>query len=93
MCACHCEFEEVDLAPLDAIIEEYAGQTGVLIPILQRAQDIYGYLPRPVLKHIAEKTGTPENQIYGVATFYSQFYLTRRGHNIGSSTLQRHEPP
>ena len=79
MCPCHCETEEVDLAPLDQVIDEYAGETGALIPILQKAQDLYGFLPRPVLKHIARRTHTPENKVFGVVTFYSQFYLNRRG--------------
>lgn len=79
MCPCQCELETVDLAPLDQIIDEFAGETGALIPILQRAQEVYGYLPRQVLQHIAERTGTPLNQVFGVVTFYSQFYLNRRG--------------
>jgi NADH:ubiquinone oxidoreductase subunit E len=74
-----CHSEELDLAPLDAIIGEYGGAPGSLIPVLQRAQAHYGYLPCTLLKHIAEKTGTPLNQVYGVVTFYSQFYLDRRG--------------
>jgi NADH:ubiquinone oxidoreductase subunit E len=72
----------VDLAPLNAILEEFAGQKGVVIPILQRAQDAYGYLPKEVLTTISEKTGIPLVQIYGVATFYAQFRLTRRGRHL-----------
>jgi NADH-quinone oxidoreductase subunit E len=71
--------ETVDLSPLDQIIDEFAGETGALIPVLQRAQEVYGYLPRQVLQHIAERTNTPLNQVFGVVTFYSQFYLSRRG--------------
>jgi len=73
------EVEALDMAPLDEVIDEFAGKTGTLIPILQRAQDIFGYLPPEVLKHIAERTRTPLSQVYGVVTFYAQFYLTRRG--------------
>jgi NADH-quinone oxidoreductase subunit E len=80
--ACHCEFEEVDLAPLDRIIDGYKGKKGALIPILQRAQEHYGYLPRPVIRHIAKRTKTPPNRVFGVVTFYSQFYLNRRGKYI-----------
>jgi NADH-quinone oxidoreductase subunit E len=47
--------------------------------MLQRAQDIYGYLPPEVLRRISERTGIPLSQVYGVVTFYAQFYLTRRG--------------
>ena len=50
-----------------------------LIPLLQAAQEIYGYLPEPVLQYIHEETGEPFSRIYGVVTFYSQFYLTPRG--------------
>jgi NADH-quinone oxidoreductase subunit E len=74
-----CHAETLDLAPLDSIVAEYAGKPGSLIPILQRAQAQYGHLPCALLRHIAEKTRTPLNQVYGVVTFYSQFYLDRRG--------------
>jgi NADH-quinone oxidoreductase subunit E len=71
--------ETFDMEPLDKVIDEFSGKPGTLIPILQRAQEIFGYLPPQVLKRIAERTGTPLSQIYGVVTFYAQFYLTRRG--------------
>jgi NADH-quinone oxidoreductase subunit E len=71
-----------ELAALDKIIARYAGEKGTLIPILQQAQDIFGYLPRSVMSHIAQKTRTPLQQVFGVATFYSQFYLSRRGRNV-----------
>ncbi|MGC1405023.1 MAG: NADH-quinone oxidoreductase subunit NuoE [Thermodesulfobacteriota bacterium] len=74
--------ETIELEPLNKIIEEYEGQPGSLIPILQKAQEIYGYLPTEAMNWISEKTGIPLSQIYGVATFYSQFYLTRRGKTI-----------
>ena len=74
-----------DLEPLDKIIEEFGGKAGTLIPVLQRAQEIYGYLPPEVLKRISEKTEIPLSQIYGVVTFYAQFYLTRRGKTLLSS--------
>ena len=74
--------ETIELEPLNKIIDEFNGRAGTLIPILQKAQDIYGYLPPEVLNRISEKTGIPLSQIYGVATFYSQFYLTRRGKHI-----------
>lgn len=74
--------ETLDLAPLDEVLSEFKDQKGTIIPILQRAQEIYGYLPKEVLNHIAKSTGIPASQIYGVATFYSQFYLKRRGRHI-----------
>ena len=76
------EQETLDLEPLNKVIDEFGGKNGTLIPILQKAQDIYGYLPPPVLNHISEKTGVPLSQVYGVVTFYAQFYLTRRGKYI-----------
>jgi NADH-quinone oxidoreductase subunit E len=74
--------ETLDLELLDPIFEEFAQQKGAVIPVLQRAQDIYGYLPPEVLERISERMGVPASQVYGVATFYSQFYLTRRGKHI-----------
>jgi NADH-quinone oxidoreductase subunit E len=74
--------ETIDFEPLNKIIEDYSGAPGSLIPILQKTQDIYGYLPAEAMNWISEKTGTPLSQIYGVATFYSQFYLSRRGKTI-----------
>ena len=50
-----------------------------LMPILQKAQDIYGYLPIEVQKMISDETGIPMEKIYGVATFYSQFTLSPKG--------------
>lgn len=74
--------ETIDLSLLDAVFERYGEERGVLIPVLQAAQEIYGYLPRDVLKEIATRLQVPLSRVYGVVTFYSQFYLTRRGRNI-----------
>jgi len=74
--------EILDLNALEPIFAEFTGQKGVLIPVLQRAQAIYGFLPAEVLKRISERMGVSLSQVYGVATFYAQFYLTRRGRNI-----------
>jgi NADH-quinone oxidoreductase subunit E len=71
----------LDMAPLDEVLEEYASTPGAVIPVLQRAQDIYGYLPGEVLSYVAERMQVPYSQIYGVATFYAQFYLQKRGRN------------
>jgi NADH-quinone oxidoreductase subunit E len=73
--------EALDFAPLDELIAEFRSERGTIIPVLQRAQGIYGYLPAEVLKHIAKGLNVPLSQIYGVATFYAQFYLTKRGRN------------
>ena len=74
--------ETLDLVPLDEILDKYRDQKGAVIPILQQAQDVFGYLPREVLEHISKKMRIPLSDLYGVATFYSQFYLTRRGKHI-----------
>jgi len=72
----------LDLGLLDHILEDFKDRKGAVIPILQRAQDAYGYLPREVLKAISKKTLIPLNQLYGVATFYAQFHLHRRGRHL-----------
>ena len=74
--------EELDLTPLEPILGEHRGQKGAVIPVLQKAQKIYGYLPPEVLRTISAGLRVPLSKIYGVATFYSQFYLTRRGRHI-----------
>ena len=72
----------IDFAKLDELLAELGSQKGTLIPILQKAQDIYGYLPKEVLVRISEKTGIPTSQVFGVVTFYAQFHLEPRGRNI-----------
>jgi NADH:ubiquinone oxidoreductase subunit E len=72
----------VDLSLMEAVFDKYREQKGALIPILQRAQGVYGYLPPEVLQLIADRLGVALSKVYGVATFYSQFYLERRGRHI-----------
>ena len=74
--------EALDLTSLEEVFEEYSSVEGAIIPVLQAAQDIYGYLPGEVLATIAKRMCVPLSQVYGVATFYSQFYLTKRGKHI-----------
>lgn len=66
-------------ARLLAVIEKYRGTKGAMMPIMQEAQGIYGYLPIEVLTIIAEKTGVSLEEIYGIASFYSQFVLNPKG--------------
>jgi NADH-quinone oxidoreductase subunit E len=73
---------DLDLEPLYEILQEYKEQRGAIIPALQKAQELYGWLPAPVLKIISKEMNVPLSQVYGVVTFYSQFYLTRRGRHI-----------
>jgi NADP-reducing hydrogenase subunit HndA len=61
------------------VIKKYEGVPGATMPIMQEAQAIYGYLPYEVQKIIAEKTGTPIEKVYGIATFYAQFKLNPDG--------------
>ena len=71
--------QAIDLSKMDEVFNRYTGLDGSLIPILQEAQGIYGYLPEEVLNLISRRLRMSINRIYGVVTFYAQFYLTRRG--------------
>lgn len=62
-------------------IEDYKNEPGALMPIMQKAQDIYGYLPIEVQTMISDATGEPLEKIYGIATFYAQFTLFPKGKN------------
>jgi NADH-quinone oxidoreductase subunit E len=61
---------------------KHHGETGTLIPMLQAAQDSYGYIPESAIDHISRIVGIPAAEIYGVVTFYSQFRLKPMGKNI-----------
>lgn len=74
--------ENPEKVQVDAILAKYEGKKGSLIPILQEVQSLYNYLPKDVLEYVAEKTGVPISEIYGVVTFYSLFHLNPRGRNI-----------
>ena len=64
---------------LIAVIEKYRETKGALMPVLQEAQEIYGYLPIEVQKIIAVRMGVSLEEVYGVSTFYSQFVLNPKG--------------
>ena len=66
---------EVNFAELAPVLEKYAKVPGSLITILQKTQDIYGYLSLDAINYISERTGIMPAKIYGVATFYAQFRL------------------
>ena len=66
-------------AKLLEVIAKYDGVQGKMMPILQEAQEIYGYLPIEVQTIIAEKTGIPLEEIFGIVSFYAQFKLNPDG--------------
>ena len=69
---------------LMAVIEEHKDQNGATIPVLHKAQEIYGYLPIEVQTMIAEGLNVPLAEVYGIVTFYTQFSLNPKGkYNIG----------
>ncbi|MBO4314105.1 MAG: NADH-quinone oxidoreductase subunit NuoE [Desulfovibrio sp.] len=81
--ACDCKGTGAfDLAPLKEVLDAYKGTKGALIPVLQKAQNIYGYLPKQVIEAIAEGLNIPVAEVFGVVTFYAQFHLNPRGKNI-----------
>lgn len=61
------------------LIAAHKGQRGALMPVLQGAQEIYGYLPIEVQKLVAQHLDIPLEEVYGVSTFYSQFTLNPKG--------------
>lgn len=67
---------------LDEILSRYPGESGNLIPILQEAQEKFGYLPSEVMQRIAKFLQLPESAVYGVSTFYAQFKFTPTGKRI-----------
>lgn len=79
MSPCNCDKNKINLSLIDDVLDEYAAVPGSLITILQKAQDIYGYLPTDVIKYISDKTGIKPAKIMGVATFYTQFRLNPVG--------------
>jgi len=74
---------EIDLNLLSPLLLRYCNQgESALLPALQEAQEIYGYLPRAALEAISRSLPAALSRIYGVVTFYSQFYLTPRARNV-----------
>ena len=69
-------------AQLQKVIDELRHEQGALMPIMQHAQDIFGYLPEEVQNYIAREMDIPVSDVYGVATFYAQFNLEPKGKYI-----------
>ena len=81
-CGCEEASEEELLARLDEVIVGYKDKPGALIPVLQLAQGIFGYLPEVALKHIALKLNKPYSEVAGVVGFYSFFSTVPRGKHV-----------
>ena len=64
---------------LRRVFSKYSGNRGDLIPLLQDIQDVAGYIPGEAMSETARLLNIPESTVYGVVTFYTQFYLTRQG--------------
>ena len=77
--SCNCCENKSDLTLLDEVLNKYKSIDGSIITILQKAQDIYGYLPSDVITHIANETGIKPAKVLGVATFYTQFRFNKIG--------------
>lgn len=75
------ESQKLNLTKLDEILSKYKDQDGVLISVLQEVQAEFGWIPREAIKHIAAALKVSLGQVYGILTFYAQFYLTPRGRN------------
>jgi len=81
-CCCSSDKTGVDLSLLEPCLEKYVDAEGNLISILQKAQEIYGFLPPDVLAFISERTGIKPARIIGVVTFYTQFRTKPVGKNL-----------
>lgn len=82
-CTCVEEATESELFErLDEVLEEYHNKPGALIPVLQIAQGIFGYLPENVLKHICLNVGKSYSEVAGVVGFYSFFSTVPRGKHL-----------
>lgn len=71
--------EAFDFQEVDGILAELGSEPSAIIAVLQRVQEHYRYLPRPVFPYLAHAMGVPEARIYSVATFYENFALEPKG--------------
>ena len=74
--------QKIDFKVLDEAIQKYGAEEKSLIAILQQAQEHYRYLPKEIFPYLSQKLDIPEARIYGVATFYENFSLERKGKYI-----------
>ncbi len=73
------ESQKPDLTKLDKIVSQYKGQDDALISVLQEVQAEFGWIPRDAIGRIADALEVSVGEVFGVLTFYAQFYLTPRG--------------
>lgn len=73
------EFSDEQIQELDTIISSHKGVPGSLIPVLEKAQELLGFLPTPIQQRIGKGLNIPLSQVYGVVTFYSLFTMEPRG--------------
>ncbi len=78
----NCDSKAKLYKELDALIQEHKGSREALMPVMQGAQGLFGYLPKDVQILIAEGLDLKLSDVYGVATFYSQFTLEPQGENV-----------
>ena len=76
MCKCVRLGTDEQVKEFESVLEEFKGDRGNVMVVLQKTQGIFGYIPEGTLKMIAESLKMPESEIYGIITFYSQFTLT-----------------
>jgi len=81
ICACAGSPKALE-SRMAEILASYKGEKGELIPLLQRAQQEFGYLPEPVMKQVARFVGVPESTVFGVGTFFAQFKLAPSGRTV-----------
>jgi NADH-quinone oxidoreductase subunit E len=74
----------MELDTIDRIIDEYDGEDGILIQVLQDVQAEYNWLPKEALERVCERLGIPLTQAYSVASFYKAFSLVPRGRHIAN---------
>jgi len=70
------------LEKVDQICAAHRGRPGALIPVLQKVQEVVGYLPEAIQNRIAEGLGVPGHEVYGVTTFYSFFTMKPKGRHV-----------
>ncbi len=82
VCCCGEASEQELMSRLDEIIDQHISMEGALVPVLQTAQNLFGYLPKTVLKHISRRLKIPYSQVSGVVSFYSFFTTNPQGKNL-----------